>query len=117
MALNRTRRMMVVALALLANPAMAATVVVPGVGARTAVPCCGNNPRAPRVYVPGPNNGPPSNRTITLRGRSSPRAKRRHRCCNAAWCREVKAGKAQARTSRKLRGTTWISQSGSLLPR
>jgi hypothetical protein len=58
-ALNRTRRMMVVALVLLANPAMAATVVVPGVGARTAVPCCGNNPRAPRVYVPGPNNGPP----------------------------------------------------------
>jgi hypothetical protein len=53
-----TRRMVVVALALLANPAMAETVIVPGVGVRTAVPS-GNNPRAPRVYAPGPNNGPP----------------------------------------------------------
>jgi hypothetical protein len=41
-----------------ANPAMAETVLVPGVGARTAVPS-GNNPRAPRVYAPGPNNGSP----------------------------------------------------------
>jgi hypothetical protein len=64
-----TRRMMyltatvaattlVVTLAMLANPAVAETVLVPGVGARTAVPS-GNNPRAPRVYAPGPNNGPP----------------------------------------------------------
>jgi hypothetical protein len=54
-----TRRMvMVMALALLAKPAVAETVFVPGIGARTAVPS-GNNPRAPRVYAPGPNNGPP----------------------------------------------------------
>jgi hypothetical protein len=33
-------------------------ILVHGVGARTAVPS-GNNPRAPRVYAPGPNNGPP----------------------------------------------------------
>jgi hypothetical protein len=49
---------MVMALALLAKPAVAETVFVPGIGARTAVPS-GNNPRAPRVYAPGPNNGPP----------------------------------------------------------
>jgi hypothetical protein len=50
---------LVIALAMLATPAMAEIVFVPGVGARTAVPCCGNNPRAPRVYVPGPQAGPP----------------------------------------------------------
>ena len=44
---------------MLATPAMAEIVFVPGVGARTAVPCCGNDPRAPRVYVPGPHDGPP----------------------------------------------------------
>jgi hypothetical protein len=53
-----TRRLMVVAFAPLANPATAETVLVPGVGARTTVPSS-NNPRAPRVYAPGPNNGSP----------------------------------------------------------
>jgi hypothetical protein len=50
---------LVITLAMHANPAVAATVFVPGVGARTAVPCCGSNPRAPRVFAPGPSNGPP----------------------------------------------------------
>jgi hypothetical protein len=50
---------LVIALSMLATPAMAEIVIVPGVGARTAVPCCANNPRAPRVYVPGPHDGPP----------------------------------------------------------
>jgi hypothetical protein len=75
-----TRRIvMVVSLALHANPAVAETVLVPGVGVRTAVPS-GNNPRAPRVYAP-------SKRTTVLRGLSSPRAKRRRQCCNGGWCR------------------------------
>ena len=47
-----------IALAMLATPGMAEIVVVPGVGARTAVPCCGGGARAPRVYVPGPYDGP-----------------------------------------------------------
>jgi hypothetical protein len=48
-----------IALAMLATPAMAEIVLVPGVGARTVVTCCGNHPNAPRVYAPGPNEGPP----------------------------------------------------------
>jgi hypothetical protein len=37
-----------IALAMLATPALAEVVLVPGVGARTVVPFCGNSPRAPR---------------------------------------------------------------------
>jgi hypothetical protein len=37
---------------MLATPAMAEIVLDPGVGVRTVVPCCGNHPNAPRVYVP-----------------------------------------------------------------
>ena len=44
---------------MLATPAMAEIVLDPGVGARTGVPCCGNNPNAPRGYAPGPKLGPP----------------------------------------------------------
>ena len=47
-----------IALAMFATPAMAKIVIVPGVGARTVVPCCGNNANAPKVYVPGPHNRP-----------------------------------------------------------
>jgi hypothetical protein len=68
MALNRTRRMMVVALALLANPAMAATVVVPGVGVRTAVPTKAehNLPPVIRQHVDDNDNAMvPACRTIT----------------------------------------------------
>ena len=47
-----------IALAMLATPAMAEVVLVPGIGARTVVPCCGNNPNAPKIYVPGPHDRP-----------------------------------------------------------
>ena len=47
-----------IALAMLATSTMAEVVLVPGIGARTVVPCCGNNPNAPKVYVPGPHDRP-----------------------------------------------------------
>ena len=54
-----TATTLAIALTMLATHAMAEIVFVPGVGARTAVPYCGSSPRAPRVYVPGPYDGPP----------------------------------------------------------
>ena len=47
-----------IALAMLATSTMAEVVLVPGIGARTVVPCCRNNPNAPKVYIPGPHDRP-----------------------------------------------------------
>ena len=43
---------------MLATPTKAEVVLVPGIGARTVVPCCRNNPNAPKVYIPGPHDRP-----------------------------------------------------------